>query len=217
MIDTPDSDPSRVDADCPGCDGSGLVASSFEGREQEPTECPFHCEGIPWQGMVNMRDAAIRDLAADRDEWRTKALSVEQHPVVVALRGERDEARAALLAMGSPMAVTHLLAERDAARADAAAWQTSAEQGDAEEQRLEAALDAARADLARVNAEAGAMRRALVDIEAGRTSPDDGLREWARAALTTNAGKAVVDELAAARRVVEAVRLVGDADEAGGQ
>jgi hypothetical protein len=35
----------------------------------------------------------IDRIQAERDEWRTKALDAENHPVVVTMRAERDEAR----------------------------------------------------------------------------------------------------------------------------
>lgn len=38
-------------------------------------------------------ESRLAEVEKERDEWRTKALDVEQHPVVVALLRERDEAQ----------------------------------------------------------------------------------------------------------------------------
>lgn len=94
-------------------------------------------------------DAVIDDLnkrllnaLQERDEWRKKALAVDEHPAIVALRQERDEARATVAGMryalqmpdilGAPvvfcqrlrdgldqarLAVENLTRERDEARA----------------------------------------------------------------------------------------------------
>lgn len=48
---------------------------------------------------ISAKDQRIAELEQERDEWRTKALDVEKHPVVVALRRERDALAAALEAI----------------------------------------------------------------------------------------------------------------------
>lgn len=63
----------------PKCSSCGL---------EWPIDAEHECQDIE-----TLR-ARVRDLEGERDEWRAKAMDVEKHPVVVALRQERDLALA---------------------------------------------------------------------------------------------------------------------------